>query len=207
MRELKKPDVVKILGLIRMTWPNAYPTNTDKEEDALISLWYDILREYPYEIVSVAFRNTMKKSEFPPRPATVVKEITTMQEAVGKSDSELWNELQRVIPLAKACMEMSFFTMEVAEGVTQGDRAKEVLNDAYERLDPLLKEYCGGIAGLKAICTYNQEQMSYERGRFFRLLPEMRERKWNRESLPKGIDVLIQGLSDKLTLKIGEGKT
>lgn len=200
---IKKSDIVKFLSLIRMTYPNAYPTRTDEEELMLIELWYSMFKEYPREVIFSAFERAMKKSEFAPKPATIINEIEKMRGAYEKDDAELWAELQGVLREVSRNVYRFGHTFIEADGVSQGDKARQRVTEIFNALDPALKDYCRDVRGLIELARYTDEQISYERGRFMRIMPTVRERLKTRQETPDNIKVLLQGITEKFTLQSG----
>ena len=201
---IKKIDVVKIISLIRMTYPNAYPTRTDEEEQMLIELWYSMFKEYPREVIFAGFEKAMKKSEFAPKPATIINEIEKMQGAYEKDDATLWAELQGVLREVSRCVYMFNHTYVEDDGVSQGDKARRRVAEIFDGLDPALKDYCRDQRGLVELARYTDEQTSYERGRFMRVMPTVRERLKTRRETPENIQMLLQGMAEKMALPFNE---
>lgn len=199
---IKKGDIVKMLTLIRMTYPNAYPTRSDEEEIMIVELWYSMFKDYPREIVLAAFERAMKKSEFAPKPATIIGEIEKMQGAYEKDDATLWAELQGVLREVSRCVYMFGHTYIEEDGISQGDKARRRVAEIFASLDPALQDYCRDQRGLVELARYTDEQTSYERGRFMRVMPTVRERLKTRQQMPENIKVLLQDITDKMQLRL-----
>lgn len=199
---IKKTDIIKFISLIRMTYPNAYPTRSDEEEQMLVELWYSMFREYPRDVVFAGFEKAMKRSEFAPKPATIIAEIEKMRGAYEKDDAELWAELQGVLREVSREAYRFNFTFIEDNGLSQGDNARQRVKEIFENLDPALKDYCRDTRGLIELAKYTDEQTSYERGRFMRVMPTVRERIKTRQEMPDNIRVLIQGIAEKMTMKL-----
>ena len=201
---LKKTDIIKSLGLIRVTYPNSYPTRTDTEEQILIEAWYEMFSEYPREIFFAALKRAMKTSEFAPKPATIAKEIEKMQGAYEKDDFELWGELQKALYEVSRCVYRFGHTYVEDDGVSQGDKARRRVAEIFDELDPALKDYCRDQRGLIELSKYTDEQTSYERGRFMRVMPTVRERLKTRQTMPENIQMLLEGMAQKMALPFNE---
>ena len=207
MATLKKIDLIKGFSLIRITYPNAYPTKTDEEEQMLIEAWYDIFSEYPREVFFTALKTAMKTSEFAPKPATIMREIEKMRGAYEKDDAELWGELQDVLREVSRCVSMFHYTYKDGDdGLTQGERAWLRVDKIFDSLDPALKEYCRNKRGLIELAQYTGEQTSYERGRFMRIMPTIRERIKTRHEMPENVRQLLQSMVDKMQIKTIDGE-
>ena len=171
---VKISDIIKTIGLIRLTYPNSYQTKTDKEEQMLYELWFDIFKEYSCELFLTAVKNAIKNSEFAPKPATIIKEIEKMQEAYQKSDTELWAELTSVFYEIEECANRFTYDFIEKNGKTQGENAKIRAQEIFNSLSEELKEYLQNTGALVELALSDNPE--YEKGRFMRIMPEIKER-------------------------------
>lgn len=199
-------DINKYITLIRVNFENSYKTQDDTERQLLLRSWYEILKDYPKEICERAVINAIKNSEFAPRIGTVVKEIEKMRVAYEKSDEELWAELTGVLNEVSNNVYRYRFTAIDYNGKTQGDNAREKNENIFEGLSYELKEYCQNLRGLIDISNYTDEQLNFEKGRFLKIIPTIKERAKIRQETDGKIAGLIKGLSSKLSLESGETK-
>lgn len=206
--KLTRRDIIKALSIIRITYPNAYPTQTDEDESMLIEVWYEMFVEYPREIFFAALKKAMATSEFFPKPATITKAINDMQEAYEKDEHDLWEELTGTFREVLKCAGMLHYTfIDGDDGLSQGEKARRRLVQIYNALDPALKDYCRNTGALIELARYTDEQLSYERGRFMRTMPIVRERVRTRLSTPDNIKSMLQEVTAKRTLQISGGNT
>ncbi len=195
MTALTMEDVNKYITMIRINFENAYKAHTDEERQMLLQSWYAILREYPKEVCDRAVINALKNAEFAPRIGAIVKEIERMQVAYEKSESELWAELKSVMRVAADCAYRFRFNYVEANGLTQGENAKLKLQEVFNNLSPELKEYCRNEHGLIELAQLTEEQLSYEKGRFNRTMPQLKERAKTRAQIGSNLSGLLQGMS------------
>lgn len=205
MTPITPADCNKYITTIRINYENSYKTQTDEEREILIKSWYAILKDYPKEIVDKAVINAIKYAEFAPRIGTIVKEIEKMREAYEKSDTELWVELTGVLRKVSSNAYAYRYTFIEENGKTQGENALQRNKKIFERLSPELKAYCQNLGGLVVIAGYTDEQLNYERGRFMRTIPTIKERERTRSETPN-LAGLIQGLSNHFTLECDKTK-
>ena len=184
--------------MIRINFENAYKTQNIEEREMLLASWYAILQEYPKEICDKAVINAIKNAEFAPRIGNIVKEIENMQEAFEKTDHELWAELISKFREVRRFASRVNNNFVESNGLTQGENARQILEEIFDELSPELKDYCRNSRGLIELAQYSEEQLSYERGRFIRTMPQLRERKKTRAQTPINLAGLIQGISIKL---------
>ena len=200
MTPITPTDVNKYITTIRINFENAYRTQTDEEREILIRSWYAILKEYPKEVVDKAVINAIKNAEYAPRIGSIVKEIEKMQVALEKSDAELWAELTGVLRDVARNVYAFRFTYIEANGRTQGDNARIRVKEIFNGLSPELKEYVRNTKGLIEIAGYTDEELTYERGRFIRTMPQVKERAKTRQQMPESLAGIIQGLANHFTL-------
>lgn len=195
MTRLTINDVNQYITMIRINFENAYKAQTVEEREMLLSSWFAILREYPKEICDRAVINALKNAEFAPRIGAIVKEIEKMQVAYEKSDSELWAELKSALRITADCAYRFRFNFIEPNGLTQGENAKIKLKGVFENLSPELKEYCRNEHGLVELAQLSEEQLSYEKGRFNKTMPHLKERAKTRAHIGGNLSELLQGIS------------
>lgn len=203
---LKKVHIVEYIALINLQFPNAYQFANERDEDTFINLWYEGLKTYPKELCDIAVKNAVLKAEFAPKIATVVKEIESLIEAQGSSDSELWNAL--VSALTEIRSELPYASdkydgvIHEDTGLTTSGEARKLIAKAYDKLDLKLKNYCGSMRGFMDLAAIDEADLQYEKGRFLKQMPQLAERMKARQNIPPQIASLIRGIERKL---IGEG--
>lgn len=198
MTKITIEDVNKYITMIRINFENAYKTQNIEEREMLLASWYAILQEYPKEICDKAVINAIKNAEFAPRIGNIVKEIENMQEAFEKTDHELWAELISKFREVRRFASRVNNNFVESNGLTQGENARQILDEIFDELSPELKDYCQNSRGLIELAQYTEEQLSFERGRFIKTMPQLRARKKMREQTPVNLAGLIQGISIKL---------
>lgn len=206
MTPITPQDINKYIATIRINFENAYKTQTDEEREILIKSWYVILKDYPKEIVDKAVINSIKYAKFAPRIGDIVEQIEKLCEAYEKGEEELWAELTGVLREVSRNIGRYSYTFIDANGKTQGDNARQRNEYIFENLSPELKAYCNNISGLYALAQYTAEEIGYEKGRFMRLMPTIKQRVKTRAETSPQLAVLIQGLTSRFTLGCAETK-
>lgn len=201
MTALTPSDVNKYITMIRINFENAYKAQDDKERELLIKSWYAILREYPKEVCDRAVLEAIKYAKFAPRIGDVVDRIEKMIAAYEKDDGELWAELTGVLHEVSKQVYYFRFNAIASNGKTQGENARIRVKQIYDGLSPELREYLRGERVLMELSNYTDEELSYERGRFMRLMPEVKERAKTRHTLPNNLTALVSGMSAYLMLE------
>lgn len=190
MAALTLQDCLKYLTMIRINFENAYKMQTSEEKQILIRSWFEILKDYPKEVCDKAVMNAIKNAEFAPRIGTIVKEIEKLRTAYEKTDGELWTELTGVLNSVGRLM--YFGTSKHWYNGKLIDPTEEV-EKIFEKLDPLLQNYVGGVSGLVALSK--KETLEYEKGRFLKNVEILRTRERTKQETPLGLQGIIKELS------------
>lgn len=194
---ISKTDIVKYITIIRVNFDNAFNCQTKEEQRLLVESWYAILSQYPKELcdraVTVALENA--KQGRAPRIGDIVTVIRQIENAHGKSETELWAELESVLYEVSDCASMFRFTApsEQRPELTQGEYAKVRIQEIYEGLDPLIKEYLKGSGALTSLAVAGEEQAHIEKGRFLKMIPILRTRVKVQKETPETVKQIMQG--------------
>lgn len=195
MTQITLQHINQYLAMIRINFENAYKTQSDIERQMLIKSWYEILKEYPKEVCDRAVISAIRNAEFAPRIGSIVKEIEAMQEALQKPENELWSELMGVLRRVASNAYYYRFNAVQENGLTQGQIARMDNEKIFENLSPELKSYLCNLQGLVDLTYMTDDDLSYERNRFSKTLPQLRQRAKIRQSLPDGLAGVLQGLA------------
>ena len=201
MRQLTVSDVNQYITMVRINFENAYKSQTQEERELLIASWYAILKNYPKEVCDAAVLNAIKNAEYAPRIGAIVKEIEKMQVAYEKSESELWAELKGCLREVAACVYRFRFNFIEANGLTQCENAQNRVREIFDSLSPELKEYCRNANGLIELAQLDGEQLNYEKGRFNKMIPQLKDRAKTRAQIGGNLSGLIQGMSNHFLIE------
>lgn len=176
--ELNKSEIVKVITAIKIQCPETLPYRNETEFGILVDMWFEILKEYPKEIVWQAVRNALKNTVYQKQNwiGAISQEIEKMQVAYEKDENELWSELSSVLREVNDCTYRLRFSFVERNGKTQGENARLRLVEIYENLSPELKSYVRNEGTLAEIASLTDEQLQYERGRFMRTIPQIKQR-------------------------------
>lgn len=209
---IDKGEVVKIITAIKVQCPEALPYKNETEFSILVDMWFSILKGYPKEIVWTAARNAMKNTVYQKQNwiGAICQEVEKLRVAFEKTETELWTELTSVLREVEKCYYAFRYNAIDYNGKTQGDNARERVAEIFNGLSPELKEYCRTQRGLIEIAGYTAEELAYERGRFMRTIPQLKERQRVRQETPEELAGLIQGIAGQLAIDekklLGGGK-
>lgn len=178
MAILKKSDMSKLIMLIRTNFENAYNFKTEEETRLFIDYWYDCLKEYPREVVYKAFDNAIRHSEFAPKIKNILEEAEKLTSADKKTDEELWAELTSVL-----------YEVYDASRNLNPQYSEETRADGANRIDKIWGELSEEIKGyvvnkstLIEISELDDGSRQYEKGRFLRRMPTVKESLKNRHA-------------------------
>ena len=166
--ELTKNDVIKIIEIIRVNYDNAYSGLSADETKLLIDFWYDSLKKYPRETVFECLKSAINSCEYAPRLANIIKEIRRIQEANSPTNDVLWAELTGV--LGKVYQISRYLAYPQYSQWTDSE-----LNKAYDGLSEELKLFVVNRSTLVEISEMTEEALQYERARFFKQMPALRQ--------------------------------
>ena len=201
MAPITPQDINKYIAMIRINFEHAYKTQDDAERQMLIKSWYAILREYPKEICDKAVIEAIKytrSKDYAPRIGDIVERIEKMREAYEKSSEELWAELTDTFYEVSSCAYKFRFNFVESNGKTQGENARLRVEKIFNNLSPELKEYCRNSGGLVELANADGQQ--YEKGRFMKTIPQIKQRIKIRQSTPE-LATLLEGGAGLLAIE------
>ncbi len=196
MTALKKEDIPKILAFIRTNFENAYSFKTHEDAQLLMEFWYDTLKEYPKEVVTQAVCNAIKHSQFAPKIANILDEIKALKSVNEKTDIELWAELENVLYTV-------YDTAQYLRYPQHYDRADKKLNEIYNALSAEIKLFVVNLSTLIEIAEMDGESRKYEKARFLRTMPSLREHAENKTQAEQFLRLV--GASDMSFLLTDKG--
>lgn len=173
MTKVTRDDIRKYIIKIQLNFENAYNYETDIEHNLLLECWMDILGKYPKEICDAAVNNALAHAKFAPRLGDIVEEIEILINADSKTDEELWAELMSVKYIV-------WDTSKYLRYPQHQEMANKKLREIYNNLSEELKLYVVNISALIDVCDLTEEDLPYEKNRFFKNMPILRKHKKNK---------------------------
>ena len=162
--------IIEMIGSVKTIYPY-YAKDTDVE--TLVRTWTLLLKDYPDKAVDVAFYKCLQTCKMPPTPADVIEQLNSLIEATETSDEELWSEY--TIALRKVYKQMGYIQYPLF-GETSADAHKRI-DAIYQALPDRLRHYVGSKGELMRMARdYSDEDLKYERNRFFKMMPTMKKR-------------------------------
>lgn len=179
-------------------YPYTFKNATQEELKLAVDTWQEALSDYPEDLVQYAFKNAIKACKMPPTIADVIEQIERVQGARDKSDGELWNEYLNLIYLAKDLTGRFHYTAK-EEGKTQGERAREELQAAFEGADGRIKDFIGSVGNLVDVCK--TDDLRQEKERFYFGIKNCRKRVRARAETPA---VFLEAAKEMKMIEKGE---
>lgn len=172
--ELTKKDVIGMIAMMKSNYPYAYKQQSKEETNMLVNTWCAIFCKYPREIVQSAFYKSLEICKMPPTIADLTEIINLYKQATEKSENDLWSELRTAVYKTDDCVYRFRFNAIQPNGKTQGENARDEFDEIWNNLSPELKEYLSNKNTL--IELSRQENLEYEKARFIKILPIVRNR-------------------------------
>lgn len=200
---ITKSEIVKIVTAIKIQCPEALPYKDETELDILVDMWFDIFKGITKEIVWTATRNALKNTVYQKQNwvGAISQEIEKLRTAYEKTDGELWTELTSVLNGVGKLMYFGtarhWYNGKLIEPM-------EEVNKIYQKLDPILQNYVGGVSGLIALSK--QETLEYEKGRFLKNVEILRTRERAKKETPLALAGIVQELSGRFVIESKETK-
>ena len=87
---MTKEQTIKLMEYFQVTYKGFYE---GKDTKAVLTVWYDALRDENPTIVSQAARNYVRQNEYPPTIAGIFKQIDLIQQP--ETDTDLWALIEK----------------------------------------------------------------------------------------------------------------
>ena len=191
--EITKKYIAGLMGIVQAEYPKEFANVKEKDLLLKIEMWYRSLAKYPKEVVDIAFQKALESSPYPPKLADIMNGIGDLKKANEKTDAELWDELVKALMYVD---DITYF------GMREFFRGYEIINPAneikktFEALDPMLQEYLGSAG--RMVDLSKQDTLEFEKGRFLKMLPTLK----NRAEVRRTIDPEILQLLNSATKSI-----
>ena len=170
---ITRKNVVEMVGVIKATYPYTYKDIDSDTMKLLVETWFASLCKYDKKVVDVAFKKAIESCKMPPTLADIIEHITDISALNEPTDTELWEQLVKIVDEVEDCVYHFNFGLIEANGKTQGENAKDRFNAIWDNMPQVLKDYCGNKSGLISLTEID---LSYEKGRFLRIIPTLKHR-------------------------------
>lgn len=175
-------DKTKFINLIKGV-KSVYP-NFGVKSPEQVEFWYTMLKDIPYETLSVAVKKHISQNKWPPTIADLREQASETREELP-SASDAWGEVQRAIRHYGSYREQ----------------------EALESLPPIIRRTVKGL-NYKSLCLSENEMA--DRAHFFKTYNAMAEREKKDSMLSTDVKLAIEGnrqRTDQVIGKLLEGKS
>ncbi len=189
--------ITEMIAAIKTIYPY-YAKDTDVK--TLVKTWSVLLNSYTDSAVEVAFYKCLQICKTPPTPADVIEQLKEMIKADAPTIEKLWNNFVNILDKAREYVYRFDFTVTEDNGLTQGQNARNDFNKLWESLSDEIKQFVGGKGELKRLTRASDDELKYERNRFFKTIPTIQSRKETAElrKLIDGGDIIVEGTNKPL---------
>ena len=203
MTPLTVNDCNKYIAMIRIEYPHAFQIQArDEKERAdlytmLCASWYRQLEQYPKELCDRAVMDALgnaREGRYP-RIGDVKYQAEKLLSAFEKNSEELWAEL--TVALNKVRRANYYGNTEWYDNGRLINPAEETKR-IYDGLSAELQAYVGDLPEMVSLSR--QETLEYEKGRFLKTIPTIKERAKVRRETSEKLAGIIQGLSGQVAL-------
>lgn len=166
--------ITDLIAAIKTIYPY-YAKETDVE--TLVNTWNLLLKDYNDKAVDFALLKCLQTCKMPPTPADIIEQLNEMEQANGVSVEELWARFVKALRQTEKQMYYFNHTFIEESGLTQGQIAKNKVEEIWAQLPEELKNYVGSKGELMRIARdYSDEDLKFERNRFFKTIPTIKKR-------------------------------
>lgn len=176
---MTKPEVAKLIYVIKATYPNTFQKYTTQDIDNMIAAWLSVMEDYTYEQASAGLKIYLSSDTkgFPPSPGQVIdcilKIITPPSEDLIVD--EAWSYVVKAIS-------------------NSGYNAAE----EYEKLPDICKKVVVSPANLRNWAMMDSDELhTVEKSHFYRSYRTQLERRREDAKIPSSVRALIGTIIDK----------
>lgn len=96
---MTREDTLDLLSVLKAAYPNFYRDMTRKDAEHVISLWADMFKDEPVEVVAMAVKAHIAtdKKGFPPHIGAIKDAIVKIQQPEEMTEIEAWNIVRKAI--------------------------------------------------------------------------------------------------------------
>lgn len=168
--------IIEMIGAIKTIY-SYYAKDTDVK--LLVGTWATLLQNYDDGIVEAAFYKCLQSCKVPPTPADVIEQIRNISKANEQTDEELWIIYNRALVETANQMARFGYTFVDSTGLSQGQQARNRVDEIWEGLPEKIKKYLASKGELMRNANENNLDASYsswEKQRFLKSMPIMEKR-------------------------------
>lgn len=168
---LEKTDILTMIKLIKLNFGYAFNGASENDLEAVIGLWYNNLKIYPKEVVSVAFNRVMTICTKQPSLADIIEQIKEIASVGQPSENEYWAELEKAVDKIRQIFYFGGRSYISQDGLV---KPLEKAQELFDKLSPIVREYLGSWHTLKSLSEL--DTLEFEKNRFLKVMPNLKTR-------------------------------
>ena len=87
---MTKIETGQLMDLLETAYPRYYAGKDNAERDRALTLWHEMLRDYPLDLVKVATKAVIAVQKFPPSVSEVLDKIRMLTTPPEMGEAEAW---------------------------------------------------------------------------------------------------------------------
>lgn len=149
---MNKNEVLKMLNILQVTYPNFYKGFSKQELQEAVNLYQEMFKDDDSKLVFIALKEVINTSEYPPTIATIKNKMFNMIHKEN-NNSDLWNKLKNAI-----------------------GRSSYYSEEEFNKLPDILKEYVRSPRRLQEMASMDSEVInSVEKGIFMKQIENIKQ--------------------------------
>ena len=121
---MTKEETKKILTVINAAYPTFYKDSTEEDIAGAIGIWYEMLKDCPYQDVVEAVKSFISTNEFAPTIAGIKKYIYKNKNYNILSENDAWNIVRKALTNSLYNSEEEFKTLP--------DSVKKIVGSSWQ---------------------------------------------------------------------------
>lgn len=94
---MTREDTIKILSILKASYPNFYKELTKKDAETTINLYTEIFSNTEANLVATAIKELIQHQSYPPTIADIKNKIDELTQPYEETESELWEIYKKTI--------------------------------------------------------------------------------------------------------------
>ena len=166
---MNKNDVLKMLNILQVTYPNFYKGFSKQELQEAVSLYQEMFKDDDSKLVFIALKEVINTSEYPPTIATIKNKMFNMTHKEN-DNTDLWNKLKNAI-----------------------GRSSYYAQEEFDKLPEILKKYVRSPQRLQELASMDSDLInSVEKGIFMKQIENIKQQVKNNEIVGRKDNLLMK---------------
>lgn len=167
-------DLNEVSDLIRMNmtlYKNSAKPLSEKELEAMASVWYWHFKDYDANVVKRAFLAANAVCVYPIQPADIFEQLKIMAKNNSAAPSDLWQALKSAVAKVPGLLYQRQYPKVICVDEKTGKLIKsngeKELNELFDKLPAQVKSYLRNVNGLVSMAQYSDEELERYKKRDF----------------------------------------